>query len=179
MATEKLLPNGDDGGWTGGGAFGDIDEGIASADAAVLAAGADNEDVEIDLDPSGVEDADTVTEITVTIRARTTSAQADRLLVDLLIGGTPQGTQQVGAALGAGFASETFTDVGWDVDRTAAEMDGAQWRIRADQTGMPGAVGHEIDAMDTDIAYDPPPADEPFIEFHSQVRAQQNPLLRI
>lgn len=152
MTIETLLPNGDDSGWPTG-SFLDIDEGIASADGSIMATTTTDDVLDVDLDDSAIADADTVNSVTIKIHGRTNGAGTDMFMVDLLIGGVPQGVQQTGSNLGGSMATESFNDTGWNIDWTAAQLDGMQVRVTASQTAMPATVGHEIDAIDVDVDY--------------------------
>ena len=155
MAVETLFPSGDDNGWPTGD-WTDIDEGIAAADAAILGATTDPDVVLIDLDDSAIADADTVNSVTVKIRAKDTGSGGKNFLdVDLFIGGVGQGVVRT-AALGNSYATFTLTDaVNWDVDWTAAQLDGMQLQITSIQTGKAVSATWEIDAIDVDVDYTP------------------------
>lgn len=153
MAEETLLPNGDNSGWPTG-SYLDIDEGIASADANVLSTTTDNDLVIVDLGDSAVVDGDTVTNVTIKIHGRSTgSGGKDSFVVDWLIGGTPQGTAVTTTALTGSHATYTLNDIGWNGDWTASQMDGAQVRVKANQTGRGRAATWEVDAMDVVVTY--------------------------
>ena len=155
MATEKLNFDTYDSGWETG-AIADVDEAISGADGAAIGTATKNQVALMGLSASAVVDADTVTGITVVVRARTTGSANDALGVELLIGGVVQGARQDSVSLTASFVNYTFNDVAWDADRTEAEMDGMQIRLHSRQSGMPGATGHEVDCADVDVAFDPP-----------------------
>lgn len=102
-----------------------------------------------DLDPSSVVDADTITNITVSIEARCQGTLGkDDLVVDLVIGGANVGVSQ-SATLTSVFETYTFNDAtavtGWNVDRTAADINGMQVRVATNQTGMGQTVTYYID----------------------------------
>jgi len=153
MAIETLFPNGDDGGWPTGNA-GNIDEGIASADGATLETSIDDDVVIVDLDNTAIVDADTVNSVTVKIRAKDTgSGGKNSLIVDLLIGGVGQGAV-TGGNMNNAYATYTFNDVtNWDVDWSAAQLNGMQLHITANQVGKGEAADWQIDAIDVDIDY--------------------------
>ena len=46
---------------------------------------------------------------------------------------------------------------GWNADRTAAEMDGAQVQVTATQTGMPTDDVWEVDSVELKNTYTPAP----------------------
>jgi len=158
MTVETLFPNGDDGGWPTGG-FANIDEGIASADGLTYETSIDNDVTVIDLDDSAIADADTVNSVTVKIRAKDTgSGGKNSLIVDLLIGGVGQGPITSGV-LNNAYGTYTFVDaVNWDQDWTAAQLDGMQLEITANQTGKGEAADWQIDAIDVDIDYTAAPS---------------------
>ena len=158
MALDTLLPNGDDSGWPTG-AFTDIDEGIASADAAVMSTTIDDDVLIVDLTATTITDADTVNSVTVKIHGRSTgSGGKDTFTVDFQIGGVDQGGPQVTADLTGSHATYTLTDAAWDSDWTAAQLNGATLKIQATQTGKPTAATWEIDAIDVDVDYTVPPS---------------------
>lgn len=153
MATETLVPSGDDNGWPTGN-WDNIEETIASADGLTLETNIDDDVVRIDLTDSAITDGDTVNSVTVNIRAKDTgSGGKNSLAVDLVIGGTGQG-EVVGGVMNNSYATYTFTDaVNWDVDWTAAQLDGMQLDVRADQTGKAETADWQIDAIDVIIDY--------------------------
>lgn len=154
MVAEKLNFNTYDSGWTTG-VIGDVDEAIAAADGAAIAATVKNDVAVMGLTASVVVDADTVTAVDVVVRARTTGSADDILGVELRIGGIVQGSRQDSASLTASFVNYTFSDVAWDADWTEAEMDGMDIRLHARQSGMPGTAGHEVDCGDIDVVFTP------------------------
>jgi hypothetical protein len=166
MALDTLLPNGDDSGWPTG-AFTDIDEGIASADAAVMFTTIDDDVLIVDLTATTITDADTVNSVTVKIHGRSTgSGGKDTFTVDFQIGGVDQGGPQVTADLAGSHATYTLTDAAWDSDWTAAQLNGATLKIQATQTGKPTAATWEIDAIDVEVDYTVPPSGHPRAMVH-------------
>lgn len=157
MATETLNPNAiqSQGSWTG--VITDIDEAISGADGSTMDSVVDADPLDLDCTDSAVEDADTVTGITITARAKKIGSNNDSLAVTLLIGGVGQGTVN-GANLGTSFTNEAFNDAGWDVDRSAADMDGLEIRIQTRTTGMPHSPDIQFDCADVDVAFDLPAA---------------------
>lgn len=153
MATEKLLPNGDDGGWPTGTVL-DVDEGIAVADGSFMATTIKDDVVRYNLGASVIVDGDTVTRVDITIRGRTNGSGSDSMRVALVIDGTPR-VQVNGATLGSSFGNETLNDADWNQDWTAAQMDGAQVDVTSRQSGMPATVGHELDCFDVDPIFTP------------------------
>lgn len=154
MTIEVLVPDSDDSGWTGGGTFADIDNGISTPSGVALVASVSGgeETVLLGIVDSVVVDGDTVATVTLKARARTTSAQNDSLRVQLRIGGTLQGSA-VDITLGGSYATLSFNDVDWNSDWTAAELDGMTWDITSRQAGMPGNRGHEVDEIEVEIDY--------------------------
>ncbi len=161
MAEDRLFPNGDDGGWNTGG-FGDIDETLALfSDSDFIADGtpgtpvAEGGVVVLDLTSTIVVDADTVTRIDVIFRARDGNASAlNSISVDLLIGGVPQGSA-VSQNTDASFTEYTANDTGWNVDRSASDLNGMQIRLTTTQTGMPTDDNWDVSVMDVVITYTP------------------------
>ncbi|KKK58354.1 hypothetical protein LCGC14_3045270, partial [marine sediment metagenome] len=87
MANETLNPNSvaSAGSWSG--VIGDIDEPISGADGNSMDTVVDDDPLDLDLTNSAVEDADTVTRIDITVRAKKIGSNSDSLAVTLLIGG--------------------------------------------------------------------------------------------
>jgi hypothetical protein len=153
MAVETLLPNSDDLGWPTG-TFADIDEGIASADAAVMSTTIDNDVLVVDLGATAIADADTVNTVTIKVHGRSTgSGGKDSFIIEWLIGGVAQGGAFTTAVLTGSHATYSATDAGWNSDWTQAQLNGAQVQITANQTGKATAATWEIDAIDVDIDY--------------------------
>ena len=172
MALDTLLPNGDDSGWPTG-AFTDIDEGIASADAAVMSTTIDDDVLIVDLTATTITDADTVNSVTVKIHGRSTgSGGKDTFTVDFQIGGVDQGGPQVTGDLTGSHATYTLTDAAWDSDWTAAQLNGATLKIQATQTGKATAATWEIDAIDVDVDYTPAAAgiSIPVVQHHRRMQ---------
>lgn len=167
MATEYLLPNGDDSGWTTNNAATNCSSGINSGtptDGSYIETTATEGDV-INIDLASVVDIvddDTVTSVTVRFRAESSNS-GDGVSVDLIVGGTAQGTQYTGAAsLGATFSTYTADGAtqGWTTDYTAAQLNGAQVRLTSTQSGMPGACDIRVSEVEVDITYTPGPITE-------------------
>jgi len=162
------------GSWLG--EIADIAEAIADADGFTIFTIVDNDTVDLGLDDSVVEDADTVNTVTIKVHARSISGGKDQLAVDLLIGGVVQGTQQNTGNLTGSFVTYTLTDAGWDSDWTAAELDGMEARFTAETTGMPHTPDTDIDCIDVDIDYTAAGGGDPDILFQ---RKRTNILLRM
>lgn len=156
MATESLLPNGDDSGWASG-SFADVDELVSSPDDGNFIQTAVNGKGEImifDLSASGIEDADTVTRVEVNIRGRFASGGPGTLNLALLIGGAAQGGDVLSNALTSSFADTTLMNQSqWNGDWTAAQMDGAQIRVTSGQSGMPVDTQYEVSALDVVVTF--------------------------
>lgn len=167
MAEVFLVPNGDDAGWDAGG-WADVDDGgIAPSspgsgptDADYLEQTTGGEGVTIDLDLSahGITDADTITAVDVYVRAYNNGGTGnDNVLVDWLIGGTPQGTQyNTGTLTGspANYVASGSTQA-WNADYTASQLDGAQVRLTSAQSGMPTELQTRVTEVEVRITYTP------------------------
>ncbi len=155
MAIETLVPNGDDAGWASGG-WDDINEGVpGDDDTTKVTETAKTQTIIFDLVNSALEDGDTINSVTIDARLRCDLASADSVFrFDLLIGGTPQGlTDQVPTSSWATYTG--ITNAAWDVDWTAAQLDGMQVSVISRQTGMPTTDLWEITALDIVIDYTP------------------------
>jgi len=152
MATEKLNANAiqSQGSWTG--VITDVDEAISGADGNSMDTVVDDDPLDLDTTDSSVVDADTVTGITIVIRAKKVGSNNDSIQVDLLIGGTGQGTVN-GANLTTSFANQTYNNAAWDVDRSAADMDGLEVRVQSRTTGMPHSPDIQFDCLDVDVVF--------------------------
>ena len=158
MATEYLVPNGDDGGWTTNNAATNASSGInggTPTDGSFIeTTGVSEGDViNIDLGATALTDADTVTAVTVRVRAQSSNSN-DSITVDLIVGGTAQGVGQDTGGLAASFTTYTLTDaVNWDADWTAAQLNGMQVRLTSAQGGMPQACDIQVSEVEVDITY--------------------------
>ncbi len=161
MAEDRLVPNGDDGGWSNSD-FSVINEGIAGADGVRSNDGdlgtqvAEGGILILDLTSTVIVDADTVTRIAIDIRAESDKfSTSSDLTVQLVIGGTPQGVAQAVTLTGTLANTLDVNDVAaWNVDRTAAELNGAQIQIVTTQSGMPTDDAWYVDAIELVITYD-------------------------
>lgn len=158
MATEYLVPNGNDGGWdvsdhtkinNGGVAPGSSG---SPGDTSAVSETTDPVVLNLDLTDSAITDADTVEDVEVFVRARTTGAGTDNFLVDLIVGGTAQGTQYASPTLGATFVDYTATG-GWTTDFSAAQLDGMQVRLTTGQAGKSAVHGIEVSEVEVRITY--------------------------
>ncbi len=160
MAEETLVPNADDSGWPTG-AFSDINEDFGSPDAAIMrTTDAELSDVLIlDFGASVVVDADTVTNITVDIRALCSgSGGKDDYIVELIIGSVGQGivTHQ---DVGQSFVTLSSNIAAWNVDRSESDMDGLQISITSGQRGMAAAGNWDLDTVRVVVTYTPSAGD--------------------
>ena len=153
MTVETLLPSGDDNGWPTND-WTDIDNTIATPSGTALETTVDDDVVLIDLTNSVIVDGDTVNSVTVKIRAKDTSVSLkDSLVVDLFIGGAGQG-QITSDVLVSTYATYTLVDAtNWDIDWTAAQLDGMQLEITANQIGKGESATWHIDEIEVDIDY--------------------------
>jgi hypothetical protein len=109
-----------------------------------------------DLSASAVTDGDTVTGITVSIRARSNKASVNSdTTIELLVGGVVQGSAQR-QSLTSSWASYTgINDAAWDSDWTAAQMAGMQIQLASIQGGMPTADVWEVSTIDVIVTFTP------------------------
>ena len=177
MTIEFLYPSGDDNGWPTND-WTDIEESIASADGVALETGVDDDIVLIDLDNTALTDAHTINSVTVKILAKDTSpGTKNSLVVDLFIGGAGQGPV-TSANLTASYGTVTLVDAtNWDIDWTAAQLNGMQLQIRANQTGKGEEATWHIDAIDVEVDYTAPAAGSPIPVTVSRPRFKLAPVL--
>lgn len=156
MATEILNINGWDSGWPTG-SVANVDEAIAGADGALISTTTENDTVLLDLTSTVIADADTVNAVDITVRCREGAGSAGNndIGVEFLIGGSVQGSQRDTAQLTTSFQNLSVSDVAWDSDWTAAQLNGAQVRLDAKQSGMPSSATWEVDCIDVVIDYTP------------------------
>ena len=119
-------------GWNAGWPSGfvtNVDEATNVADGSTVATTIANDAVVFDLSDSFLTNANTITGVTVTVRAQFTGDKiaVGGLDVELLIGGVSQGTDTV--ALTTLMANYVASKAGWDQDWTAAELDAMQVRV--------------------------------------------------
>ncbi len=148
MAEEILLPNGGSTGgspgWQAGGTatnlWDGINNGTTSPDDAefddITGGSVEGTVLTLDLTASAIEDSDTVTNVTIKVRADGVDAD-DAITVNFAPGGSAQ--TAVSQAITTSPVTYTLNDATWNADRTAAEMDGAQVLITNEQAGMPTA----------------------------------------
>ncbi len=178
MAEETLVPDADDSGWPTG-TFADINEDFGSPDAAVMrTTDAELDDILIlDFGASVVEDADTVTEILIDVRALCSgSGGKDDYSIDLLIGGVAQGAGITHSGVGQSFVTLASTLAAWDVDRSASDMDGLQVRITSQQRAMASAGNWDVDTVRVVVTFTPGAAPVVFLPFYPK---RPNVLLRM
>jgi hypothetical protein len=166
MAVDYLYPNGNDGGWDtsnhancneglnpGPGLDGDDD---GPVDGTFIRETTEAIALNLDLSSTAVTDADTVTQVRIFVRATLNSSDPDNnILVDWVIGGTAQGTQQETGHLTGSFVTYTTSDVGWNSDWTAAQLNGAQVRLTTEQGGMPAAYECDVSEVEVEVTYTP------------------------
>jgi len=153
MTIEIRTPDSTEGGGWENGDHLDVDEGIATPDGNVIDTTIDDDFVDFGFPATTIVDADTVNGIDIKIRAkRTGSGTLDTITITLVIAGGPKAAV-ISGVLGDAFATFTFSDATWDDDWTAAELDGAEIRVRSTQTGMPTAATWEIDAIDNETDF--------------------------
>lgn len=161
MATESLLPNGGStgGSWAAGGTatnlWDGINNGVDTADDAeydVISGTTEDVLLTLDLVNSALEDGDTVTDVAIRVRAGGADAD-DGITVDLAIGGTGQGV--VSQSIGVSVNDYNLSNVAWDTDWTAAQLDGAQVLITNTQAGMPTSSTWTIYEVEVVITYTP------------------------
>ena len=171
MANEYLVPNGNDGGWdtsnhanidNGGlapGSSGSADDGTVVNETTEGIA------LNLDLTDGVITDGDTVTQVDIYIRAQNNGgASNDQIDVDLLIGGTPQGTQfNTGTLSNGSWTTYTANGAtqGWTTDWSASQMDGMQVRLTSAQIGMPEATAIEVSEVEVYITYTVAPTSVP------------------
>jgi hypothetical protein len=176
MAIEYWYPNGNDGGWVvsnhancneglnpGPGLDDDSD---GPVDGTFITCDDQLADVlNLDLNPEGdgasaIVDADTVTQVRIFVRATLNASDPDNnILVDLIIGGTAQGTQQETGHLTGSFVTYTMAHAGWDSDWTASQLAGMQVRLTSEQGGMPAAYDVDVSEVEVEVTYTPAPSD--------------------
>ncbi len=146
--------------WAGAsGAATDIDEVIGSPDTAYYGPGPDGDAADFGFTASEVVDAEIVTNITFNMIYRDDGSAGTLMVgVDLLIGGVVQGTTQTITVSGSDVTYSGINHAGWNVDRTAAEMDGAQLRLTPAQAGMPGTNAAFLETANMVVTFSPPPS---------------------
>jgi len=156
MAEETLLPSADSVNNWDAGTFADVNQGVDTPNDGLTMSDISIEDeiVTFDMDDSALSDGDTITNVTIRTRAQRGSNNGDSLGIDLLIGGSVQGTQ-VNRALTTSLDDINSNDVGWNTDWTAAQLDGLQVRLTTVQTGMPGNVDITVSEVEVLITYTP------------------------
>jgi len=154
MAQDKLNISGWDSGWPTGFVT-NVDESIAGADGSSVSTTIEGDVVVFDLDASNITDVDVVTNVAITIRARLwPKFQDGSFIVELLIGGASQGAEGSPPNLGSIFQNGVYGYVGWNVDWTAAQLDGMQVRVTTVED-LGTVEEWFIDCMDVDVTYTP------------------------
>ena len=156
MAEETLLPSADSVNNWDAGTFADVNQGVDTPNDGLTMSdiSIEGEIVTFDMDNSALSDGDTITNVTIRTRAQRGSNNGDSLGIDLLIGGSVQGSQ-VNRTLGTSLDDINSNDVGWNTDWTAAQLDGLQVRLTTLQTGMPGTVDITVSEVEVLITYTP------------------------
>ena len=169
MATTYYYPNGNDGGWVvstntncddgfnpGNGLDNDV---TGPNDTTFITCDDEAGDI-LNLDTGvgsgehAIVDGDTITQVQIKVRATLNASDADsNLQVDLIIGGTAQGTQQETGHLTGSFVTYTLSTTGWDSDWTAAQIAGMQVRLTSEQGGMPSAYDVDVSEVEVIITY--------------------------
>lgn len=155
MAEVTILPDGltrSAGNWQTG-ALTDIDEGISAADGNLLQTDTDGEGETFTLDfaSPGLSDSDTISQVDIVVRHIDGTDTDSDIAVELLIGGTTQGT--VTPAHASSLTNDTLNTAGWNTDWTQSQLDGLQVRITATQGGKAVADQWGIDAVEVVITY--------------------------
>lgn len=156
MATETLLPTADSVNNWDAGTFADVDQGVDTPNDTLTMSDAslEGEIVTFDIADSIIEDADTVTNVTIRTRAQRGSNSGDSLGLDLLIGGVPQGAKE-DRVLTTALDDVDTNNAGWNSDWSASQLDGLQVRMTTLQTGMPGVVDITVSEVEVVITYTP------------------------
>lgn len=156
MATETLLPNGDAANGWAVGTFADVNQGVDTPNDTLVMSDNTTEGkvVTYNMGDSIIVDADIVTNVTIRTRALRGSNAGDSIGLDLLIGGVPQGAQ-VNRVLTTAHDDVDSNDAGWNVDWSAAQMDGIQVRMTTLQTGMPGVVDITVSEVEIVATFTP------------------------
>ncbi|MDX1489093.1 MAG: hypothetical protein R3268_12870 [Acidiferrobacterales bacterium] len=175
MATEYWYPNGNNGGWDtsnhancneGINGSGLDDDSDGPVDGTFIRETTEAVSIDLDTGPAGgssaIGDADTVTQVRIFVRATRNSGDEDNnIQVDLLIGGTAQGTQQETGHLATSFTTYTLSDTGWDSDWSAAQLAGMQVRLTTEQGGMPSAYECDVSEVEIEVTYTEASSAEP------------------
>ena len=154
MANEKLNISGWNAGWPQG-LLSNIDEAVADADGQTISTSQGGDTVLLDFDNVAViVDADTVNSVSVTIRASFDDlldlGATGGLNVSLFIDSLLKGTEATGN-LSSTMSNKGLTNVGWDVDWTAAQLDSLQ--ILVTTTGGEDAPIWLLDCIDVNVDY--------------------------
>src|SRR5210317_2641331 len=156
MATEKLNINGlsasDPGDFSG--SVTDIDEAVGSADGNVMSSSTngEGETLRVTLTDSAITDDNVVTAVDMVLRCSAPGTGNNSFNVELFIGGVSQGSANTGQVTGT-LANYNLSATGWDVDWTAAQLDGAEVLITCVQNGKGVNTQYNVDCLDVDIVY--------------------------
>ncbi len=152
MTVDILYPNADDSGWEAG-TWDDCNNTIASPSGTPLETSIDNDVVVIDLTSTVIVDSDTVNSVTVKIRAKDTGPGGKNTIeFDVDVGGGGLGTALTPNLTGT-YANYDLTNILWDVDHTAAQLNAMQLLVRANQTGMGETADWQIDELEVHVDY--------------------------
>ena len=153
MATETLNLNviNANTDWTG--VLTDVDEAISAADGNSMDPIVDDAVIDFGVTDSSVVDANTVTRIDIVVRGKKIGSNGDRIKADLLIGGVAQGSSSNTGNLSTSFVDYTLNDVGWNVDRSASDMDGLEVRLTVEATGMPHTPDVQMNCVDVNVIF--------------------------
>lgn len=161
MATELIRINGWDNNWTG--ALGSINEYVSAADGLVISTTVVNRTVTLDfLDVSTIVDADTVSNVAVTIRHKASKIGGQfeppwqYLQVKLIIDAVNQGAQTT-ANVGTSFVNSQLTKSTWNSDWTVAQLNNMQLEVTSKRDFVGTSDTWFIDCVTITITYTNPP----------------------
>jgi len=169
MATETRVPVDDQVGstdWaaTSGEDWECVDEGVDTpndSDYIYSVTEADSEILIID-GTTGIVDADTVTDVSIRVRAaKLTDANIDRLGVTLWVDGT--GLTQVVTTMTDTITDYTINHTSWNSDWTASEIAALKVGLESIQAGMPAAFEIRVYEVEVVVTYTPAPTYDPAV----------------
>lgn len=165
MANETLKPNIDSsplqwGTFGGGFTHSDrVNSGVSTPDDTngIRSTTEDEEDL-LDFDDSTFVDADTITNVDISFRYKSSVGSADnKIQIALYIGGVNKGAVTTTLTNDASFHNVTVGLGAWDLDWTAAELDGLQVFIKSQQAGKtPVALQIDVSEIEVIITAEPP-----------------------
>jgi len=115
----------------------------------------------LNMTTAGLSDADTITDVTINIRALCDSGGGkDFITANLIVNGSARtGVQQ---SIGTSYVDYSLNDptaiTGWNEDWTATQLDNLDVRISNEQTGMGITAIWQVDFCEIVITYTPAPA---------------------